>query len=81
MKTVGSLLCGLAALLLFYAFFMDTSVAVDYQNGNQFGFPDRVNNLGLMADKQNYMIFGAILFIGGCIIYYSTPNEKDKKKT
>jgi hypothetical protein len=45
MKTIGSLLCGLAALLLLYAFFMDTSVAVDYQNGNQFGFPDRVNNL------------------------------------
>jgi hypothetical protein len=81
MKTIGSLLCGLGALLLLYAFFMNTSVAFDYQDGNQFGFPDRINNLGLMADKQNYMIFSAILFSGGSIMYYSTSSEKDKKKT
>jgi hypothetical protein len=31
---------------------MNTSVALDYQDGNQFGFSDRINNLELMADKQ-----------------------------
>jgi hypothetical protein len=47
----------------------------DYQDGNQFGFSDRINNLELMADKL-YIIFGAILFSGGSIMYYSTSNEK-----
>jgi hypothetical protein len=76
-KTISNILVILGLTLLTYAFFMDTSVKVDYPNGNQYGFPDRVNNLGLMADRQNFMIIGAIITIGGCILYYSETNKKE----
>jgi hypothetical protein len=34
-----------------------------------------------MADKQNYIIFGAILFSGGSIMYHILHlMKKDKKK-
>jgi hypothetical protein len=36
--------------------FHEYKCSCDYQDGNQFGFSDRINNLELMADKQNYII-------------------------
>jgi hypothetical protein len=36
--------------------FHEYKCSFDYQDGNQFGFSDRINNLELMADKQNYII-------------------------
>jgi len=65
MKTLGIILFAIGAYLLGTAFTMDTSVEVDYSYGNSSGLPTRVNNLGLMQDKQNYMILGAILTISG----------------
>lgn len=80
MKYFGYLMFTAGLILLLIAFTMDTSVAVDYPNGNEFGLPERVNNLGLMADKQNYMIFGAILSVLGIIIGV-TYEKKDEKES
>jgi hypothetical protein len=59
--------------------FHEYKCSCDYQDGNQFGFSDRINNLELMADKQNYIIL-VRFYCGGSIMYYSTSNEKDKKR-
>ena len=45
---------------------MTTSVAVDYPMGN--GLSERVNNIGLMNDKQNYLIFGGLMIVVGIIL-------------
>ena len=81
MKFIGFLIIIAGFYLLGLAFTMDTSVAVDYPGGNDYGLPERVNNLGLMADKQNYMIFGAILTILGfvTIIAYDRKSEKEEQ--
>lgn len=80
MKTLGSIIIALSILLAVYAlFFMDTSVQVNYPMGNTFGFPDRVNNLGLMADKQNYLIgsgVGLVLGLALCYLPFSGSTKK-----
>jgi hypothetical protein len=53
-----------------YAFFMDTSVSVS-------GFSQRINNIGLMADKQNYLVVAGILIIAGAIMRVS-KKKKDE---
>lgn len=78
MKYIGFIICIAGIALLGYAFNMDTSVAVDYPGGNNYDLPDRVNNIGLIADKQNYMIFGGVLFILGIVTIY-TYDDKAKK--
>lgn len=77
MKYVGFIICMIGIALLAFAFTMDTSISVDYPGGNSFGLPDRVNNLGLMQDKQNYMILGAVLTVIGFITIYSYDKKKD----
>lgn len=47
---------------------MDTTVRVDYPDGNRFNMPERVNNLGLMNEKTNYLIFSGILSVVGLIL-------------
>ena len=76
MKDVGTalIIIGIVAVIYFQVGF-DTSVSVDYNKSGYSkpnGFPDKVNNLGLMQDKQNYTIislavilFGIILFVKG----------------
>lgn len=81
MKYFGYLMFTIGLILLVIAFTMDTSVAVDYPMGNEFGLPERVNNLGLMADKQNYMIFGALLSVLGVIIGISYEKKYEKEST
>lgn len=60
---------------LFEAFSMDTSVKVDYSNNESYGMPDRVNNIGLMQEKQNSIIIGSVLTIGGLIIGFMGENK------
>ena len=62
--TVGSLLLVGGLIGLVYALGMDTSASSS--------FGQRVNNIGLMNDKQNYIIaagvtalLGALCFLGG----------------
>ena len=78
MKTVGILSCIAGALLGFYALSMDVSVKVNYSGGNSYGFPDRVNNLGLMSQRQNYLTISGILILAG--VLFIVFSNKSKKK-
>jgi hypothetical protein len=60
------LIVGLGVAGYFLAFF-DVSVPVDYQ-ASDYGFPDRVNNIGLMADRNNGIVIGFALAIGGGVL-------------
>ena len=55
---------------LLYAFTMDTSVATEAGH--------RVNNLGLMNDKQNYIIISGIFLFLGVILNISNRSKINK---
>ena len=81
MKYFGYLMFTVGLIVLGVAFTMDTSVAVSYINDNAFNLPERVNNIGLIADKQNYLLFGAILTVLGALIGVTYEKKDEKKKT
>ena len=58
MNKLGKPLLVIGVIIVLIALNMDTSVETGY---------GRVNNIGLMADRSNYLIFGALLFIAGLI--------------
>lgn len=60
MRTLGYLAILIGVIFAVFALFMDVKVAIDD------GY--RVNNLGLMSSRQNYMIFGGFVAIAGIII-------------
>lgn len=61
-----------------YAINFDTSVAVIYDGGNSLGLPERVNNLGLMQQKQTYLIISGILVVAGIIlIVFAKPSNRN----
>ena len=62
MKTIGLLLIFFGIAVGMYAFAMDTSVDTD----NAFGI-NRVNNIGLLNDKQNILFVGGVLCVMGSI--------------
>lgn len=80
MKFIGMLIFIIGLVLLGHALTMDTSVEVDYQYGNTMGLPDRVNNIGLMADKQNYLIFGVVLAVLGIVTVVTYDKKIEKKE-
>lgn len=59
MKKFGLILLIVGVIILFLSISMDTTVTTSYGG--------RVNNLGLMNDKQNYLILGCVLFLGGIL--------------
>jgi hypothetical protein len=63
------LVIGLIMFFYFAAAF-DTSVAVDYSatGGNSLGFPDRVNNIGLMQERDVGIVAGLVLAVGGGVL-------------
>lgn len=76
-RTGGQRAAGLAGLLLlvlgvgiagYFLLFFDVSVPVDYQGLDNFGLPDRVNNIGLMADRNNGIIVGLVLAVAGGVL-------------
>jgi len=79
MKNWGNLLLVFGILLGLFALSVDTSVSVDYPDGNPLGLPERVNNLGLMNEKQNYLIFSGILALIGIILIVSGGKTEPKK--
>ncbi len=82
MKTFGSILIAGGIVLMIYSLaFMDTSVEVNYPGGNNFGMPERVNNIGLMADKQTYIIAASVLIVIGLVLCYlpKSKSETDKE--
>lgn len=59
MKVFGVFILIIGVIVVFLSLSMDTSVATTYGG--------RVNNLGLMRDQQNYLIFGSVCFLGGLL--------------
>lgn len=59
MKAFGVFILIVGVILVFLSLSMDTSVTTTYGQ--------RVNNLGLMRDQQNYIIFGSVCFLGGLL--------------
>lgn len=65
MRPLGIVLLVCGALGLVFALSMDTSVSA-----GSFG---RVNNIGLMNDKQNYIIIAAVVLIAGVLMSLLAP--------
>lgn len=69
MKTSGQLLSLIGIVLAIYSlFFMDVSVDV--------GDGTRVNNIGLMAQQQNYLLVAVVLFLAGIFISFTRKSKK-----
>ncbi|HGY1521120.1 zinc ribbon domain-containing protein [Klebsiella aerogenes] len=60
MKIIGYIAIAIGVIFAISALFMDVTVATSG------GY--RVNNLGLMSSRQNYMIFGGFVAIAGVIV-------------
>ncbi len=78
MKIYGRWILIAGAVIFVLALFMDTSVPVQSSPG------DRVNNLGLMQDQQNFLLLGGLLVLAGLIMYFFdakkvTPMEEKKQ--
>ena len=69
MKSLGGLLIFFGIAALIFSMQMDTTIEVKYPGGSGFGLPERVNNIGLMNEKQNRIILSGILLIGGIILF------------
>ena len=79
---LGGLLVIVGMGLLYLGLTKDTSVVISYPEGTQslnLDLPDRVNNLGLMQEKQNYLMFGGICFVLGLIVVYAFPSSKNEE--
>jgi len=66
MRALGALGIVLGLGLLVYAAVMDTSVATPPLG--LYGMPDRVHNVGLMSQQQNYLLIGGVLLISGILL-------------
>lgn len=71
MKILGYIAITIGVIFAVIALFMDVTVAT--------GDGYRVNNLGLMSSRQNYMIFGGFVAIAGIII--ALVGDKFKQST
>ncbi|EOV8179421.1 zinc ribbon domain-containing protein [Raoultella ornithinolytica] len=71
MKILGYIAITIGVIFAVFALFMDVTVAT--------GDGYRVNNLGLMSSRQNYMIFGGFVAIAGIII--ALVGDKFKQST
>nr|WP_260679822.1 zinc ribbon domain-containing protein [Serratia liquefaciens] len=60
MRTIGFLLLAIGVIWLLIAFNMDTSVDT--------GYGGRVNNIGLIASKQNHMLIASVISLGAILM-------------
>ena len=75
MKTIGTFLMVIGGIFLFWAMFLfDTSVSVP-----ELGYGTRVNNLGLMDDKRNYITISGIMFAVGLILFLFDKNQENQE--
>lgn len=73
MKVFGVFILIIGVIVVFLSLSMDTSVATTYGG--------RVNNLGLMRDQQNYLIFGSVCFLGGLLaLIFGKPQSSTKSE-
>ena len=77
MKSLGGLLIFFGIAALIFSMQMDTTIEVKYPSGSGYGMPERVNNIGLMNEKQNRIMLSGILLIGG-IILFAVGKSKEK---
>jgi uncharacterized membrane protein len=70
-KKLGYIILLLGLSLAMYALFMDTTMPF------LFG---RINNLGLLNDQQNYLIFSLILVVTSIFIIFNS-SKKDRNKS
>lgn len=63
--TIGIILIAAGCIFGYYSINLDTSVPVPTQYG---GEERRVNNIGAMNDKQNYIFIAGILFLSGMVL-------------
>lgn len=75
MRNFGLFLIAAAVILGVYALQMDVSVAV--------GDGSRVNNIGLMADRQNYLLVAVAMLIAGVLASrrLTSPRRVELRKT
>ncbi len=71
MKFGGAICFVLSILLIGYALTMDVSVSTGY---------GRVNNLGLMSERQNSLIIGGFLFLASVILHVFARDSSRTKK-
>ncbi len=84
MKEIGKvlILIGILGTIYFQTAF-DTSVVVNYDKtgySKPSGFPDKVNNLGLIQDKQNYTIISLASILFGIILLVAGKDKNDEKE-
>ena len=80
--TGGILFLSGLTLLLHSQFNMETCVVSDYVSPDSDGIssvPQKISNIGLIADKLNYTILGGILLILGMQLLL-VPDEVKKSK-
>lgn len=67
-----------AVWVLYFLLFFDTSVEIPVTEfmGTQIG-GGRVNNIGLMAERQNYILVGMGMVILGVVIYFTNKPKTD----
>ncbi|KER01508.1 zinc ribbon domain-containing protein [Photorhabdus temperata] len=69
MKGLGCFLLAIGLVWIFIAFNMDVSVAT--------GYGDRVNNIGLIASRQNHILLGAFIsFCGLMMVIFGGRNQQ-----
>lgn len=73
MKPLSLFLCAIGIIGIIFAILMDTSVAT-------YG-GDRIHNIGLISDQQNYVIVSGILLLVGVILFgFSTSSIRSTQK-
>ena len=70
MRTFGVILIFAGLILAFSAFRMDVSVEVEDNR--------RVNNIGLMSERQNYIITSDFMILIGVLLYIFGRKDEDK---
>ena len=80
MKELSILLISIGIGIGVFAFNLDTTVKVDYSGYESNGLPERVNNIGLMSEKQNYLILAAVFFVSGVIAYGFGINSDSRRR-
>lgn len=80
MKSIGLIIASISVLCLLLALNMSTTVTTERRTFGDFTVPSMtVNNLGLMQDKQNYIIVSSVFLILGVGIYVLTPKNDSEK--
>lgn len=86
MKPLSVILIVIGAITIIYSMELNTTVTVDKSHFDQkyglsYSLPEKVNNIGLMNDKQNKIIIGGIILIAGLILFIGTGIKKNEDIT